>query len=212
MIRGSRRRWLLPGLAAAMIAAGAGLVACGATTPRATVSPVPSSVSTSPPPLPAPAVTKTVTVPRSVPVSIRIPAIGVSAPVMQLGLNADKTIQVPPLANANLAGWYKYGPSPGQPGPAVIVGHIDSAASGGEVFYRLRDMTKGQLIYVTLADGKTETFAVYGLQQAPKTDFPTARVYGHTRDAELRLVTCGGTFNPAAGSYESNIIVYAHLV
>ena len=81
--------------------------------------------------------------PRLAPVRIVIPAIGVDAPVMQLGLNPDKTIQVPPLAARNLAGWYKYGPAPGQAGPAVIVGHIDSAASGASVFFRLREPGQG---------------------------------------------------------------------
>jgi len=150
-------------------------------------------------------------VPRVPPVRIEIPAIGVSAPVMQLGLNPDKTIQVPPLANLNLAGWYKYGAAPGQPGPAVIVGHIDSTA-GAAVFFRLRYLTRGEKVYVTLASGRTVTFAVDGLQQVPKTAFPTARVYGPTRDAELRLVTCGGVFDPATGHYLSDVIVFASLV
>jgi sortase (surface protein transpeptidase) len=144
-------------------------------------------------------------------VRIAIPAIGVDAPVMQLGLNADRTIQVPPLSARNLAGWYKYGASPGQRGAAVIVGHIDSAAAGGEVFYRLRYLVKGEKVYVTLAGGKTETFVVDGLQQVPKAAFPSASVYGPLPYAGLRLVTCGGVFNPAAGSYESDIIVFAHL-
>jgi sortase (surface protein transpeptidase) len=147
-----------------------------------------------------------------VPVRIVIPAIGVNAPVMQLGLNADRTIQVPPLAARNLAGWYKYGASPGQKGAAVIVGHIDSAAAGGEVFFRLRYMTKGERVYVMLADKRTEVFAVDGLQQVPKAAFPSASVYGPLKYAGLRLVTCGGAFNPATGSYESDVIVFAHLL
>ena len=194
-----------------VIAGGLALAAgCGS---RQTASPIPPSVSARPPVMPSPPAARAKTaVPRSVPVRIVIPAIGVSAPVMQLGLNPDKTIQVPPLADRNLAGWYKYGPSPGQPGPAVIVGHIDSASTGGEVFYRLRYLMKGARVYVTLADHKTEVFAVDGLQQVPKTAFPTMRVYGPVKDAELRLVTCGGVFDPAAGRYLSDVIAYAHLV
>jgi sortase (surface protein transpeptidase) len=145
-------------------------------------------------------------------VRIVIPAIGVNAPVMQLGLNADRTIQVPPLSAVNLAGWYKYGASPGQRGAAVIVGHIDSATTGGEVFFRLRYLARGEKVYVTLAGGKTEVFTVDGLQQVPKTAFPSAAVYGPLPYAGLRLVTCGGVFDPAAGSYRSDVIVYAHLV
>ena len=130
---------------------------------------------------------------------------------MQLGLNADRTIQVPPLSNLNLAGWYKYGPAPGQAGPAVIVGHIDSTA-GAAVFFRIRYLTKGELVYVTLADGKTDVFAVDGVQQVPKTAFPTASVYGKLSYAGLRLITCGGVFDPSTGHYLSDVIVYAHLV
>jgi LPXTG-site transpeptidase (sortase) family protein len=150
-------------------------------------------------------------VPAVPPVSIRIPGIDVSAPVMQLGLNSDGTIQVPPLESHNLAGWYKYGASPGQKGAAVIVGHIDST-TGPSVFFRLRDLHTGDLIYVNLDNGHVATFAVDGLQQVPKTSFPTASVYGHLAYAGLRLVTCGGVFNPATGSYLSDVIVYAHLV
>jgi sortase (surface protein transpeptidase) len=148
--------------------------------------------------------------PRSVPVAIRIPAIGVNAPVMELGLNSDRTIQVPPLSNLNLAGWYKYGAAPGQQGAAVIVGHIDSTA-GAAVFFRLRYLTRGELVYVALADGKTAVFTVDGLQQVPKTAFPTMRVYGPVPYAGLRLVTCGGVFDPATGHYLSDVIVFAHL-
>lgn len=130
---------------------------------------------------------------------------------MQLGLNSDGTIQVPPLADHNLAGWYKYGAAPGQAGAAVIVGHIDSAA-GASVFFNLRNLAKGDRIYVTLADKHAEGFSVDGLQQVPKTSFPTVSVYGHLSYAGLRLVTCGGDFDSATGSYLSDVIVYAHLV
>jgi sortase (surface protein transpeptidase) len=147
---------------------------------------------------------------RSVPVSIRIPAIGVSAPVTELGLNADGTLATPPLGDPNLTSWYKYGPSPGQQGPAVIVGHIDTTA-GPSVFYRLRDLADGDTISVTLADGKTETFAVTGMQQTAKTAFPTAEVYGPLKYAGLRLITCGGVFDYTTGHYLENVIVYARL-
>jgi len=195
------------------MAAGLAVLAVACSTPQATVSVIPPSVSTRPPPAPSasPSAAKPLTLARSVPVRIRIPAIGVSAPVMELGLNSDRTIQVPPLANLNLAGWYKYDATPGAKGAAVIVGHIDSTA-GAAVFYRLRYLTKGERIYVTLADGKTAVFAVDGLQQTLKTAFPTDRVYGPVPYAGLRLVTCGGAFDAATGHYLSNIIAYAHLV
>jgi sortase (surface protein transpeptidase) len=148
---------------------------------------------------------------RSVPLRLRIPAIGVQAPVTTVGLNANDTVQVPPLNDHNLAGWYEYGPSPGQRGPAVLLGHVDSV-TGISVFFHLKDLRKGDKIYITLADGKTATFAVDGLQRASKTAFPTSAVYGKLSYAGLRLITCGGTFDPTTGHYADNIIVYAHLV
>jgi LPXTG-site transpeptidase (sortase) family protein len=148
---------------------------------------------------------------RSAPVKIRIPAIGVDAPVMEVGRDADGTVQVPPLAEHNLTGWYRYGPSPGQRGPAVILGHVDSTA-GISVFYHLRNMHAGDTVYVTLADGKVAAFAVDGLQRVAKDAFPTASVYGKAGYPSLRLITCGGPFDQATGHYVDNIIVYAHLV
>ena len=117
----------------------------------------------------------------------------------------------PPLAEHNLAGWYEYGPAPGQRGPAVILGHVDSA-TGISVFYHVRNMHAGDRVYVTLADGKVAAFAVDGLQRVAKDAFPTASVYGTAGYPSLRLITCGGPFDRAAGHYVDNIIVYAHLV
>lgn len=150
------------------------------------------------------------TLKRSVPVRIRIPAIGVNAPVTQVGLNADGTVQVPPLSAHNLTGWYKYGVTPGQRGASVILGHVDSV-TGLSVFFKLKDLRKGEKIYVTLADGQVATFVIDGLQKAAKTTFPTSAVYGKLKYPGLRLVTCGGDFDPATGHYLDNIIVYAHL-
>jgi sortase (surface protein transpeptidase) len=213
---GSRRRWVLPGLAAILVAAGLMLLAAGCSTPKYGVSPIPASVSSTAPAMgsssaaaKAPAASGFAA--RSIPVSITIPAIGVSAPVTELGLNADGSLATPPLSNLNLTGWYKYGPSPGQQGPAVIVGHIDSTA-GPSVFFRLRYLTDGDKISVTLADGKTAVFAVTGMQQTAKTAFPTSEVYGHLSYAGLRLITCGGVFDYSTGHYLSNVIVYARAV
>ena len=169
----------------------------------------PASVKTTPPTLsqdPAAAVLA-----RSVPVSVRIPGIEVNAPVMKVGKNADGTVQVPPLEDHNLTGWYQYGPTPGQRGAAVILGHVDSA-TGISVFYYLKDLHAGNKVYVTLADGKVATFAVDGVQKVAKDAFPTASVYGKANYPSLRLITCGGTFDAATGHYLYNIIVYAHLV
>lgn len=148
---------------------------------------------------------------RSVPTRIAIPKIGVSAPVMQLGLQSNGQIQVPPLSTPNLAGWYDQGPTPGEIGPSVIIGHVD-ANKRQAVFYRLRDLAKGDTISITRQDGGTATFTVERLQQVPKTSFPGQEVYAANLDyAGLRLVTCGGAFDTTTGHYLDNTIVYARL-
>lgn len=169
----------------------------------------PASVTTVPPRLVRDVQAKPLA--RSVPVSIRIPAIGVSAQVMAVGQNPDGTVQVPPLDAHNLTGWYQYGPTPGQRGASVILGHVDSL-TGISVFYYLKDLRAGDKIYVTLADGKTAPFAVDGVQKVAKDAFPTASVYGKASYPSLRVITCGGTFDHATGHYLYNIIVYAHLI
>jgi sortase (surface protein transpeptidase) len=148
---------------------------------------------------------------RSLPVKIQIPAIGVSAPIEQVGLLTDGEVQTPPLTVHNLTGWYKYGPTPGEDGASVILGHVDDY-QGLSVFYYLKDLVKGDQIGVTLADGITANFIVDGLQNASKDDFPTQQVYGKIGYPGLRLITCGGSFDSATGHYDNNIIVYAHLV
>jgi sortase (surface protein transpeptidase) len=208
-------RWaLLTALvAAALCAGGLGVAAAAMTShgplPDSAASVIPASIKTAVPKVTSDARVRPLK--RSAPARIRIPAIGVAAPVLPVGLNADGTVQVPPLADHNLTGWYKYGPAPGQRGPAVILGHVDSV-TGLSVFFKLKDLRKGDKIYVTLTDGKTAVFAVDGLQRTAKTQFPTTAVYGKLRYAGLRLITCGGAFDPATGHYEDNIIVYAHLV
>ena len=148
----------------------------------------------------------------SAPVSIAIPAIAVRSPLQPLGLNRDGTLQVPqPGPFYNEAAWYKYSPTPGQPGPSIIEGHIDSAADGPSVFFRLGALKPGDEIDVTLADRTVAVFTVTGVRQYPKAAFPTATVYGNTDFAALRLVTCGGAFDTAARSYKANTVVFAAL-
>jgi sortase (surface protein transpeptidase) len=148
---------------------------------------------------------------RSTPVKIDIPSIGVSAPIEQVGLLTNGEVQTPPLTVHNLTGWYKYGPTPGEDGASVILGHVDDY-KGLSVFYYLKDLAKGDQIGVTLSDGITANFVVDGLQKASKDNFPTQEVYGKIGYPGLRLITCGGVFDSATGHYDSNIIVYAHLV
>jgi hypothetical protein len=146
---------------------------------------------------------------RSRPVHISIPAIGVSAKLTELGLNKDGSVQVP--TSFAIPGWYKYGPAPGQGGSAVILGHVDNY-KGPAVFYRLADLREGNLIYIKDRNGKTLHFAVIGMREYLKSNFPDKVVYGPRHYAALQLVTCGGVFDPQTGHYLSNIVVFTTLV
>ncbi|MFG3707877.1 class F sortase [Micromonospora sp. NPDC047670] len=148
---------------------------------------------------------------RSTPTTISIPRIGVDASIMSLGTNPDGTVQVPPLEQAQLAGWYEPGPSPGEVGNAVIVGHVDSAAMGPAVFFSLGALQPGDTITVTREDGQQATFTVESVKAYPKTEFPTEQVYGPSDRPGLRVVTCGGVFDRAAGSYPDNVVVFASM-
>lgn len=140
------------------------------------------------------------------PVRLRIPALHVDSPLQRLGVQADGTIAVP--TTPDVAGWYERGPRPGQPGPAVILGHVDSRTGPG-VFVDLRNVRLGTTVAVDRADGSTVTFRVTAVSRVAKTQFPTDLVYAPTLDATLRLVTCGGSFDRARGSYRDNVIAYA---
>jgi sortase (surface protein transpeptidase) len=109
-----------------------------------------------------------------------------------------------------MAGWYRYGPVPGQLGPAVILGHV-TTRNGGAVFRRLRELRRNDKVRVMLSDGTTAEFTVDGAEQIGKTIFPTNRVYGNLTNSGLRLITCGGSYNHKTGHYNDNIIVYATL-
>ncbi|MGY0007245.1 class F sortase [Micromonospora sp. I033] len=148
---------------------------------------------------------------RSAPTTISIPRIGVRAEIMTLGTNPDGTVEVPPLDQAMKAGWYSPGPSPGEVGNAVIVGHVDSAKLGPAVFFSLGALKPGDTIDVARQDGSTATFTVEEVKSYPKTAFPTEQVYGPSDAPGLRVVTCGGEFDRSAGSYLNNIVVYAAL-
>ncbi len=149
--------------------------------------------------------------PRSMPVSVDIPAIGVTSKLLHLGLNSDGTIQVPSLVtSAGQAAWYKYSATPGQIGASVIEGHVDSY-QGPAVFYRLGALRPGDTINVTLANGVTAIFRVTGVRQYAKSEFPAKAIYGATDYAALRLVTCGGVFDYATGHYLSSTVVFASL-
>ncbi len=149
---------------------------------------------------------------RALPVHLDIPTIGVSTDLLQLGLNSDSSVQVPPLSRHSEAGWYKYSPTPGQLGPAVILGHVDSAEYGPAVFFRLGALRPGNTVSVTRADHTAAVFRVDRVVSYPKDHFPTLQVYGNTSNAALRLITCGGKFDFTTRNYESNIVAYASLI
>jgi sortase (surface protein transpeptidase) len=140
------------------------------------------------------------------PVALTIPAIAVQTPLEQLGRTPQGTLQVP--ASTTEAGWYSGSPRPGEIGSSIIAGHIDST-QGPAVFFRLRLLRPGDLVYVRRSDRTLVVFRVYAEHMYAKSRFPTDRVYGPTPDAELRLITCDGVFDPATGSYLSNVVVYA---
>jgi LPXTG-site transpeptidase (sortase) family protein len=146
--------------------------------------------------------------PVAAPVSLTIPLIGVKTNLMTLGLGSDGELQVPLLSQASVAGWYTGSPRPGSIGSAIIVGHIDTTR-GPAVFYRLNTLTRGDKIYVKRADGTLVEFRVTSVQTYLKDHFPTEDVYGPVPDPELRLITCGGAWDPATRHYLSNIVVYA---
>jgi hypothetical protein len=148
---------------------------------------------------------------RSVPVRLDIPAIDVHTGLVGVGLNADGSVALPPLRAGSPAGWYQYLASPGEIGTAVIFGHVDTARDGPAVFYRLGASRPGDRVSVDRADGSTAVFTVSAVAEYPKTAFPAAAVYGAVAYPALRLVTCGGTFDRARGSYRDNVVVYAEL-
>lgn len=142
------------------------------------------------------------------PVRVRIPAIRVDAPVGPLDVDARNVL--PPPDTNDGTGWWRAGPEPGERGPAVIAGHVDSY-QGPAVFYRLRELRAGHLVHVDRADGSTVTFAVTQVERHAKDAFPTGRVYGDTSGPELRLITCGGEFDSRDRRYLDNVIVYARV-
>ncbi|PZG02500.1 class F sortase [Micromonospora craterilacus] len=142
------------------------------------------------------------------PVSLSVPSIDVSAPVKPVGEAPDGTIGVPPLSRHEETGWYDRGPVPGDPGPAVIVGHVDTK-NGPSVFYDLGKMRVGDRIEVTRDDGSVVVFTVDSVEHFPKDQLPAERVYGHEGPAGLRLITCGGQWVGGRTGYADNVIVFA---
>ena len=149
------------------------------------------------------------TTPRSRPVMLDVPTLGIHVALGMLGILPNGQVQVPTTRTA--VGWYDQGPTPGQIGSAVLLGHVDSYRGIGTFFY-LKTMQPGQAIDVTLADGLVAHFAVTKVVQYAKSAFPTRLVFGYTPTPTLQLVTCGGAFDYSTGHYLANIVVFSHLV
>lgn len=212
-------------LCACLVLAGAWAVVWGLhRSPRTASIPPPSATSST---LPAPSTSSTqsptgpsTAAPRkptataqpvsSAPTAVQIPSIDEGSALLRLGTADDQSIEVPDDAHADQAGWYTGSPMPGQDGPAVIVGHSTSSR-GAAVFFRLAKVKVGARIEVSTAVGNRLVFTVYRVGQYAKTNFPSAEVYGNTAGPELRLVTCGGTFDAQTGHFEDNTVLYARL-
>ena len=178
------------------------------------VDPTPSRMATSSwpssshPQTVAPRVVKAAYLPRSVPVRLQIASIGVDSTLIDLGLRADGTMEVPERGFP--AGWFTGAPTPGELGPSIIVGHVDLKGPG--VFYRLHSLSPGDEVKVTRRDGTMPVFRVTRVDRFPKDEFPTGVVYGDIDHSALRLITCGGSFNSTTGHYDDNFVAFADLV
>lgn len=197
--------WLVALAAPLQAAAG---VAVAVSEPSAASSSTSPAAAGAAPPGPGATVRLAPPTATSVPLSIDIPGIDVGTGLVRLGLGPDGSLDVP--GDFGAAGWWSGGSAPGDPGPAVVVGHVDSY-KGRAVFYRLRELTPGQEIVVGRGDGSKVTFVVEALGRYPKEAFPTDAVYGPTPEPTLRLITCGGSFDRSRDTYRDNVVVFARL-
>ncbi|MDI5962026.1 class F sortase [Streptomyces sp. SL13] len=194
-------------------AAAACCAGCGPDRPAAANGPR-TPVAVTAPPAKAPAARPSAgpkPLASSAPVRLEIPAIGVDTPVMRLGLAADGTVEVPPIAAHAPAGWYDGSPTPGRTGPSVILAHVTVGRYGDGVFLHLSRLRPGDRVTARLRDGATAGFTVESVRTVAKAHFPTASVYGDTARPELRLITCGGPRDAAGTGYADNVVVYADL-
>jgi len=195
-------------LLATVTAVTGALAGCSASAPPPARSPVTSAATSGneaagPQPIPASA--------ALTPTRVVIPAIGADLTGLEQLTRDPATGQLNAPVDYDKAGYYVNGAVPGDPGPAVVAGHVDDMV-GPKVFYRLRELTNGQKITVTRSDGTNVTFRVDSVQQYPKGAFPTDAVYGPAPGSSLRLITCGGVFDAAARSYRDNVVVYASQI
>ncbi|MFD4376248.1 class F sortase [Streptomyces sp. NPDC058486] len=201
---GRRGAW---GIVAILLLVGVHLVRGGTEQLTATGPPQPLAADAPAPAAPPPPARAGL--PASAPLAVTIPAIGVDAPLTRVGLDADGWLEAPPPEHPGRAGWYAGAVTPGEPGTAVVVGHVDTP-SGPAVFHALGALTRGRTVEVRRADGRTAVFTVHAVELVPKDDFPAERVYAAGRTPELRVITCGGTYTRATG-YTGNVVVSARL-
>lgn len=148
--------------------------------------------------------------PAAVPTRVRVPSVDVDSPLMELGLQEDGTVEVPPTGEGSPAGWYRNSPTPGERGPAILLGHVGNAHGRLGVFGRLEELGPGDVVEVDREDGTTAVFTVDRAVSYERADFPKDEVYGNTDDAQLRLITCED-YSAWTGRWEANHVVYARL-
>ena len=147
---------------------------------------------------------------RSTPMQLSVPSIGLTAPLLGLGMDSRGAPELPPFSQPRTAGWLRDSVTPGEAGTAVLVGHVDTR-TGPAVMWNLSAVRPGALVEVSRLDGTTALFTVDRLKAYAKSGFPAALVYGPTPDAELRIITCGGGFDRAHQEYTGNVVLFAHL-
>ncbi|MEU4241311.1 class F sortase [Actinoplanes sp. NPDC026619] len=205
--RSRRGRYALSAVVLALTVIGvSALVRGGQETPHSL--PAAAAAASTPPDRTAGVLTAGPLMSTSAPTRVVIPKLGVDVPLTGLGRQADGTMQVP--VDATTVGWYTGAPTPGALGPAVLAGHVDYKNKPG-TFHRLTDLKAGDAITVDRQDGSIAMFSVLKVERYAKNKFPSDAVYGAINRAGLRLITCGGHFDSAAGHYEDNIVVYADL-
>ena len=195
-----------PTATATSSAAGPAPSAAPSTAPSATATPAEVAPTTA-----APVPAQPPVLPASAPTSFSIPAIGAGSDLLALGLRDNGSLEVPPDGPGAPASWYNQSPTPGERGPAVLLGHVNATDGGPGVFADLRALKPGDIIEIAREDGTTARFAVDRGEQYPKDNFPTLKVYGNTEGSELRLITCDG-YDPDTGEFDDNYVVYAKRV